>query len=74
MTDQEKIKLSEDGRFVIVPLDIWSTILEELGHYNADEEIAEILADREIMEAIKKSEEDIKKGRLVSIEELEKRL
>ncbi len=74
MIEHNKIRLSSDGKSVIVPIDVWSSILEELGHYNADEETAEILADREIMAAIRKSEEDIKKGRLVSLEDIEKQI
>ena len=74
MIEHSKIKLTSDGKSVIVPIDVWSSILEELGHYSADEETAEILIDKEIMEAIRRSEKDIKQGRLVSLKDIEKNI
>lgn len=46
---------------VLLPIDQWQIILEELGVYGSDEETAEILADSAFLASIAKGREQARK-------------
>ncbi len=47
---------------------------EKIKKYESWKETMEIMADPELMKAIKEGEEDIKKGRFVTLDQLKKEL
>ena len=49
-------------------------VLMSVAEYESWKETNDILADRKLMKAIKEGEEDIKKGRYVSLDQLKKEL
>lgn len=51
-----------------------AAVLISADEYESWKETNEILRDKELMKAIKEGEEDIKKGRFVTLEELKKEL
>ena len=50
-----------------------SAVMLSAAEYEALEETLDILQDKELMDALRKSEDDIRAGRLVSLEDLRSR-
>lgn len=51
-----------------------AAVLMSIDQFESWKETNEILADKELMKSIRKGEEDIKKGRYITLEEFEKKL
>lgn len=60
-------------RFVITHRGKASAVIMPLEDVEAWEETLEILSDKKLMAGIKRSQEDFKKGRFITLEELEKK-
>lgn len=71
LVDRAKKRLDE---YVITVNGVPEAVLISAAEYESWKETEEILADREFMKGIKEGEEDVKAGRLISLEQLKKEL
>ena len=71
LVDRAKNRLDE---YIITVNGSPAAILMSFDEYESWKETNEILADPELMKAIKQGEKDIKKGKYITLEQLEKEL
>ena len=64
--EQEHVVITRNGKQI--------ALLMSMDEFESWEETVEILSDEETMEALKRSEEDVKAGRLYTLEEVLQRL